>query len=86
VEYAGVLDGAANPGGAEALIDFLLSPDVQAALPDSMYVFPVASGTPLPKDWAEFAKQPTTPYDVDAASVSEHRDQWLREWSDVTSR
>jgi thiamine transport system substrate-binding protein len=86
VEYAGVLDGAANPGGAEALIDFLLSPDVQAALPDSMYVFPVASDTPLPKDWAEFAKQPTTPYDVDAASVSEHRDEWLREWSDVTSR
>ena len=86
VEYAGVLDGAANPDGAEALVDFLLSPDVQAALPDSMYVFPVASDTPLPQEWAEFAKKPTTPYDVDPASISEHRDDWLREWSDVTSR
>jgi thiamine transport system substrate-binding protein len=86
VEYAGVLDGAANPEGAEALVDFLLSPDVQAALPDSMYVFPVASDAPLPQDWAKFAKQPTTPYDVDPASISEHRDDWLREWSDVTSR
>jgi thiamine transport system substrate-binding protein len=86
VEYAGVLDGAANPAGAEALVDFLLSPDVQAALPDSMYVFPVASGTPLPKEWAEFAKQPTTPFAVDPASISKHRDEWLRVWSDVTSR
>ena len=86
VEYAGVIDGAANPDGAEALVDFLLSPDVQAALPDSMYVFPVASDTPLPQEWAEFAKKPTTPYDVDPASISEHRDDWLREWSDVTSR
>jgi thiamine transport system substrate-binding protein len=86
VEYAGVLDGAANPDGAEALVDFLLSPEVQAALPDSMYVFPVASDAPLPKDWAEFAQQPTTPYAVDPASISEHRDDWLREWSDVTSR
>jgi thiamine transport system substrate-binding protein len=86
VEYAAVLDGAANPDGAEALVDFLLSPDVQAALPDSMYVFPVASDAPLPKDWAEFAQQPTKPYAVDPASISEHRDDWLREWSDVTSR
>jgi thiamine transport system substrate-binding protein len=86
VEYAGVLDGAENPDGAEALVDFLLSPEVQAALPDSMYVFPVASDAPLPKDWAEFAQKPTSPYEVDPASISEHRDDWLREWSDVTSR
>ena len=86
VEYAGVLDGAGNPTGAEALIDFLLSPEVQAALPDSMYVFPVASDTPLPQEWAKFAKQPRTPYAVDPADISDHRDEWLREWSDVTSR
>ncbi len=86
VEYAGVLEGAANPDGAEALVDFLLGPDVQAALPDSMYVFPVAADAPLPQEWATYAEQPTTPYDVDPASISEHRDDWLREWSDVTSR
>jgi thiamine transport system substrate-binding protein len=86
VEYAGVLDGAANTDGAEALVDFLLSPDVQAAVPESMYVFPVAADTPLPKDWARFAEQPETPYEVDPAAISEQRDDWLREWSDVTSR
>lgn len=85
-EYVGVLAGAANPDGAEQLVDFMLSDEVQAALPDSMYVFPVSSAVELPQDWAEFAVQPTSPYDVDPASIAENRDDWLREWSDVTSR
>ncbi len=86
VEYAGVLDGAANPDGAEQLVDFLLSPEVQAALPESMYVFPVDSAVELPKEWARFAKQPSDPYQVDPAAIGEHRDEWLRDWSDITSR
>lgn len=86
VEYAGVLAGAQNPDGARALVDFLLTPEVQAALPDSMYVFPVDSSVQLPADWARFAEQPTDPYSVDPADISAHRDEWLRAWSDVTSR
>ncbi len=48
VEYAGILDGAANTDGAQALVDFLLGSEVQTALPESMYVFPVVDGTELP--------------------------------------
>ena len=72
--------------GAEELVRFLTGPEVQAALPESMYVFPVAAGTELPAEWASHAKQPTEPYAVDPADVAENRDDWLREWSDVTSR
>ena len=86
VEYAGVLDGAENPDGARQLVDFLLSDEVQAALPESMYVFPVASNVDLPADWARFAVQPSQAYEVDPAEIEENRDAWLREWSDVTSR
>ena len=86
VEYAGVLDGAENPDGARALVDFLVSPEVQAALPDSMYVFPVDSSVELPAEWAQFAQQPTDPLEVDPAAIDEHRDAWLRDWSDLTSR
>ena len=86
VEYAGVLDGAKNPDGAKALVDFLVSPQVQAALPESMYVFPVDAATPLPADWASYAVPPTDPLEVDPADIAAHRDEWLREWSDVTSR
>jgi thiamine transport system substrate-binding protein len=86
VEYAGVLAGAANPAGAEALVDFMVGPDFQAALPEAMYVFPVDAAAPLPPDWAKFAVQPEEPYVVDPAEVAANRDAWLTEWSDVTSR
>ncbi|MDN4163274.1 thiamine ABC transporter substrate-binding protein [Nocardioides sp. SOB72] len=86
VEYAGLLAGAANPDGGTALLEFLLSPEVQRALPDSMYVFPVRDDVDLPTDWARFAEQPEAAYDVDPAEIAANRDDWLREWSDVTSR
>jgi thiamine transport system substrate-binding protein len=85
VEYAGVLAGAKNPDGAKALVEFLLGPQVQASLPESMYVFPVVEGTELPADWAKFAQQPDEPHDVDPAEVADNRDAWLTEWRDVTS-
>jgi thiamine transport system substrate-binding protein len=86
VEYVGVLDGAANKTGAESFLDFMLSPEVQAALPESMYVFPVDPDIDLPAEWARFAQQPTDPYTVDPAEISSNRDEWLRQWSDLTSR
>jgi thiamine transport system substrate-binding protein len=86
VEYAGVLTNAANPRGAEAVVDWLLSPQVQAALPESMYVFPVDAETELPADWASYAVQPDHPLTLDPADIAEHRDEWLTTWSDVTSQ
>jgi thiamine transport system substrate-binding protein len=86
VEYAGVLAGADNPEGAEALVDFMLGADFQAALPESMYVFPVDDSVELPADWAEFAQRPEEPLAVDPAEIAENRDAWLTEWSDIVSR
>jgi len=85
VEYAGVLAGARNPQGARAVVDFLLSPEVQRALPDSMYVFPVRQGTPLPPAWARYAVQPQHPFEVGPAEITAHRETWLRQWSDIVS-
>lgn len=86
VEYAGVLAGADNPPGAEALIDFLLSEEVQSALPEAMYVFPVMPGASVPAEWAEFAPQPTDPYEVTPEEIAANREQWLTEWTDLISR
>jgi thiamine transport system substrate-binding protein len=85
VEYAGVLEGAANPDGAEEVVDFLLSRAVQEALPTSMYVFPVDAGATLPPEWAEFAEQPTAPIEVAPEDIADHRREWLTEWTDITS-
>lgn len=85
VEYAGVLEGAANPDGAEQVVDFLLSREVQEALPTSMYVFPVDADAALPEEWAEFAVQPSEPIEVSPEDIAEHRREWLTEWTDITS-
>jgi thiamine transport system substrate-binding protein len=86
VEYAGVLEGADNPEGGRALLEFLLSDEVQAALPESMYVFPVSDDVTLPEDWARHAAQPTSPHELDPAEVAENREAWLEEWRDLTTR
>ncbi len=86
VEYAGVLAGADNPDGGRELVEFLLGEDVQAALPEAMYVFPVVEGVALPPDWAAYAEQPTDPYTVDPAEIEANRDAWLTQWRDLTSR
>ncbi|WGL52859.1 thiamine ABC transporter substrate-binding protein [Nocardioides sp. BP30] len=86
IEYAGVLTGATNVPGAEAFVNWLLSPQVQAKLPDSMYVFPVVTGTPLPPAWAKFAVPSSQPLTVSPAQIDAHREEWLQQWSDVTSR
>jgi thiamine transport system substrate-binding protein len=85
VEYAGVLQGAANPDGAEALIDFLLGDSFQSGLPDSMYVFPTQDGIELPDLWAKWAVASDDPIDVDPADIAANRSDWLKRWVDATS-
>ena len=85
VEYAGVLNGASNPEGAQALLDFMLSDQFQSILPESMYVFPVRNDVALPEDWAKWAPVTDTPLQVAPADIAANRDQWLKRWVDVTS-
>jgi thiamine transport system substrate-binding protein len=85
VEYAGVLEGARNPEGAKALVDFLLQPAFQRALPDSMYVFPVDDEVPLPPLWKRWAKPAPDPVEVAPEEIAASRDEWLRAWSDLIS-
>jgi thiamine transport system substrate-binding protein len=86
VEYAGVLEGAENPEGARALVDFMLSGEFQQALPENMYVFPVDDTVKLPEVWARWAKVPSDPLTVDPARVAENRDEWLTAWAEITTR
>ncbi|AXH98039.1 thiamine ABC transporter substrate-binding protein [Ornithinimicrobium avium] len=84
-EYAGVLDGTDNPQGAQAVIDWLVSPAVQAVIPDSMYMYPVDGRAPLPDLWAQFAPLAEEPIVVPARQIEEERQTWLQEWSDIAT-
>jgi thiamine transport system substrate-binding protein len=86
VEYAGVLEGAENPQGARALIEFLLGDSVQRELPESMFVFPVVDGVDLPPAWERHAQQPESPYMLDPAEIAQNREAWLEEWRDIVTR
>ena len=85
VEYAGVLDGAKNPAGAKAFIDFMQQKAFQKALPDNMYVYPVDTSVALPATWAKFAAVAPHPFTVAPQQVSANRSRWLRAWSDIAT-
>lgn len=84
IEAAGVLAGAANPDGARAFIDFLLSDEVQAAIPMAMFVYPVVQGTELPAEFLEFAEVPEDlGVSLDPEEISDGQEGWLLEWTRV---
>jgi len=82
VEYASTLRGAANTAGAAALIEFLVSESFQASLPEAMYVYPAVEGVAVPEAWAKFAL-PARSTLGDAQKLSQNREKWLKDWSDV---
>ncbi len=86
IEYAGVLANAENPEGAREVVEWLLSPEVQALMPTNVYMFPADPSVELPSEWAEFAVQPTETNQVDAEEIDANREEWLTEWTDVTTR
>lgn len=69
VEFAGVVANASNPDGAQAFIDFMLSDDVQATIPENMYMYPVNDQVELPAEWQEVAELSDTPIIVDAERI-----------------
>lgn len=86
VEYAGVLAGAENPEGARAFIDFMLSPEFQADVPEQMYVYPIDSSVELPQEWVEFAPLASSPWSVPAETIAAERSEWIDLWTAAVLR
>ncbi|GAC79693.1 thiamine ABC transporter substrate-binding protein [Gordonia malaquae] len=80
IEYVGILKGARNSAGARKLVDFMLSPAVQAALPTAMYVYPVQKNTPMPADWRQRAPAPGWTVRMDPDWINKNREEWLTQW------
>lgn len=83
VEYAGVLRGARGGDAARQLVEFLLSPEVQADIPLTMFVVPAVADTPLPDVFTRYAEVPTTVYSVPPAEVDAGRSTWVSTWRGV---
>ena len=81
-EYAGVLAGAKNPKGAQAVIDYLLSPKFQSTFPTAMYMYPYVSGTEIPESWSKNTSIATRTYG-DKLDINANRIAWLKAWSAI---
>ena len=81
-EYVGVLSGAANPVGAKALIQFLLSAPFQSTMPGLMYVYPVNQDAAVPAEWSKFgpAAKSTIGQELDIAA---NREAWQSNWTEI---
>jgi len=86
VEFAGVLTGAAHPVEAGLLVDFLLSPTVQADVPLSMFVFPARDGIELPSEFVEHAATPDEVFETPPEEIDANREAWIDRWTDVVLR
>ena len=86
IEFAGVLRGTPQPEAARAVVDWLVSPEVQADIPLTMFVFPARSGIELPEVFTEFVTRPDQPLELDSRRIAEGRDGWIAEWTDIVLR
>ncbi len=85
IEAAGVLAGRPDPEAARQLVDFLLSSEVQAAVPTSMFVYPARQDVPLPEAFERFAARPTADQtaSLEAGRIEAEQARWLRQWTQV---
>ncbi|MGV8910369.1 MAG: thiamine ABC transporter substrate-binding protein [Propionicimonas sp.] len=81
VEYAGVLARAQNEVGARKFVDFMVSPQVQAEIPEQMYMNPVDATVKLPTDWVKHAAVVAEPIQVPIAQLAAGRDAWIKAWT-----
>jgi thiamine transport system substrate-binding protein len=84
IEFAGVLRGAKNEGGARKLIDFLLSKRFQEDVPLSMFVFPVSDEASVPAEFEKYRGGPALA--LDPETVNRNRERWVDEWTDIVLR
>jgi thiamine transport system substrate-binding protein len=45
----------------------------------------VSSAVDLPEAWAQWAPLATEPFTVPSADIAEHRDEWVRAWTDLVT-
>ena len=59
----------------------MLSKEVQAEIPEQMYMYPVDASVTLPADWVKFAPLSPKPIAVDAATIGAQREGWIKDWT-----
>ena len=83
VEAAGVLRGAKERELAGDFIDFMISNQFQAQIPETMFVYPVIPGIETPEWWV------WAEVDVEVATIDVSQDEidrWIQQWTEIMRR
>ena len=85
VEYAGIASGpAVNNEGAQAFLEFLLSPELQATIPDTNVMYPASSQHSLPSGpYSEHTAVPAADADISMQRIGSEMDGWLLAWDEA---
>ena len=79
----GVLSGTDVPSAARRVIDVLLGEEFQTGIPLSMYVEPARDDVELPEVFVKFAERPDDVAELDPATITENRERWIAEWTEL---
>ncbi|MEV5510928.1 thiamine ABC transporter substrate-binding protein [Streptomyces orinoci] len=82
-EFAGLLKGAKNTKGGQALIDFMLGRTFQEDMPLQMYVNPVAKDAKVPEVFTKYGARPADSAALAPDKIAKNRDQWVKTWSSL---
>lgn len=83
IEGMGIVRGSKNVEMAHAFINYLLSPEVQALIPTTNWMYPANPQAKLPAEWAQYAKPPARWVRLESDVVAAGEAKWLREWARV---
>lgn len=85
IEAAGIIRGTTRRAAAEAFIDFLLSRQVQEAIPLEMFVHPVVAGAALPPEFVEHAVlvDGVAAQGLASSVIQANQRRWLDQWTAV---
>ena len=86
VEYTGIINGAANVPAAELFIEYLLSPEINAQMPENNLMYPVLEGYELPETngYRYHSDIPTENSDIEIETINNNMGSWLSQWQSAT--
>lgn len=83
VEYMGIVRTTDQAELAHALLDIVLSPQIQELIPTSQWMFPANAAARVPDAFAEHAVVPAHPLSLDLDVVAANLAAWLRVWEEI---
>lgn len=88
VEYAGIINGAAQIEGANLFMEFLLSNEVNVNMPENNLMYSVLEGTDLPETngYRYHSDRPSTVTTMTYEEIEANMDSWLDAWKAATEQ